>query len=125
VANVRERSTDRTCPLLRTDAVARRASSDGVLDSGANLEEREMSRLGFVALAVALAACASAPAKQVPTIAAAPGAASCPLYVVDGVAQSSTCTSSKKTVPAKCEANGPLYVVDGVVIGCARPEGSR
>ena len=84
-----------------------------------------MSRLPFVALAVALAACASAPARQVATIAASPGAPSCPVYVVDGVFQSSTCAPSKKTEPAKCDTNGPMYVVDGVVVGCARPEGSR
>jgi hypothetical protein len=84
-----------------------------------------MSRLAFVTLAVALAACASAPAKQVATIAASPAAPSCPVYVVDGVVQSSTCASSKKTEPAKCDANGPMYVMDGVVVGCARPEGNR
>jgi len=84
----------------------------------------KMSRLVFAALVIALAACASAPAKPV-VVAPARAAAPCPIYVVDGAAQPSTCNSPTKTEPAKCDADGPMYVVDGIVRGCAKPEGGR
>ena len=83
-----------------------------------------MSRLVFIAVAVAAAACASLPAKPV-VAAPSPAASSCPAYVIDGVAQPSTCASSTKTDAAKCDDKGPLYVVDGVVVGCAKPEEGR
>jgi hypothetical protein len=83
-----------------------------------------MNRLAFVALAVALAACASAQLKP-PTIAPSVASAQCPLYIIDGVVQPSPCATSKKAEPAKCDDKGPLYVVDGVVVGCVRPEAGR
>ena len=82
----------------------------------------EMSRLALVTFAATLAACASAPAKQVATT-PSPVAAPCPTIVVDGVVQPSRCAASKKTEPAKCDGKAPLYVVDGVVVGCGTPEG--
>ena len=83
-----------------------------------------MTRLAFVALAVALAACASAPVKPAVTAVASAPTASCPLYIVDGVVQPSTCAVTKKAEPVKCDDTGPLYVVDGVK-SCAKPEGDR
>jgi len=87
-----------------------------------------MSRLALVPLVVALTACASAPVKQVAT-APSPTTASCPLFVVDGVVQSSTCgsrtktdSSDRKKALVKCDPAAPLYVVDGFVVGdCAKP----
>ena len=84
-----------------------------------------MSRAAFAVLALILAGCASAPAKPAAPIAAAPAAPPCPLYIVDGEVQPSSCAAAKKSDSAKCDAKGPMYVVDGVVVGCVDPEAGR
>ena len=99
------------------------------------LEEGELSRLVLVALVAALAACASTPPKQVATAPApkqvatpqSPAASTCPVFIIDGVVQPSTCALPAKTdstkTKAKCDRTAPVYVVDGVVTGCTKPEG--
>jgi beta-lactamase regulating signal transducer with metallopeptidase domain len=50
-------------------------------------------------------------------------AGACPIFIVDGIEQSSACRAPAKTETPKCDATAPILVIDGVTQGapCGKP----
>lgn len=90
-----------------------------------------MRHLMLAAFAVTLTACFSAHSKPPVTQVAQSPASLCgtqgPLFVINGVVQSSTCGTAKEGQSPKCDSTAPRYVVNGVPLfdgdsTCAKPE---